>query len=124
MQPGIWERVDPDALTAARVAAQTASPTAPPASTGRWDRWTWWIANALATVAWFYAICKVFVFDVDQYVLQRIWPAGGWLVTYRFFILLVVASVLYVVPQIYGLEAADQVERLALARERLNATSG
>jgi hypothetical protein len=49
--------------------------------------------NSLATAFWLYAICKIFVFDADQFVLQRLWPAGGWIVTYRFFILLAIASV-------------------------------
>jgi hypothetical protein len=93
MQRGIWARVDPAAIAEATVATQTSTPVSPPTASGRWRRWKWRIANALATVAWFYAICKVFIFDIDQFFLHRIWPEGGWIVTYRFFILLAIASV-------------------------------
>ena len=94
MQRGIWERVDPAAIAAAPVAAQPGpAAVSPSAASRRWDRWKWRLANALATVVWLYAICKVFIFDIDQFILHRIWPEGGWLVTYRFFILLAIASV-------------------------------
>lgn len=57
----------------------------------------------LATVVLFWALSVKFLRDADDD------PAAFRLVS----ILLVVASALYVVPQIYGLEAADQVDRLA-----------
>jgi hypothetical protein len=50
------------------------------------------LPELIATALWVYAIFKVFVFDLDQYAFQRIWPAGGWIVTYRFFVLLALAS--------------------------------
>jgi hypothetical protein len=57
----------------------------------------------LATVVLFWALCVKFLRDADDD------PGAFRLVS----ILLVIASVLYIVPQIYGLEAADQVDRLA-----------
>lgn len=57
----------------------------------------------LATVVLFWALSVKFLFDTDDN------PRAFRLVS----ILLVVASVLYIVPQIYGLEAADQVDRLS-----------
>jgi hypothetical protein len=59
----------------------------------------------LATVVLFWALSVKFLRDADDD------PAAFRLVS----ILLVVASVLYIVPQIYGLESADQVDRLASA---------
>jgi len=56
----------------------------------------------LATVVLFWALCVKFLRDADDD------PRAFRLVS----ILLVIASVLYIVPQIYGLESADQVERL------------
>jgi hypothetical protein len=98
MQRGIWERVDPGAITPAPAVAQAGTTAASSAAAStRWTRWEWRIANALATVVWLYAICKVFIVDIDLLLLQRIWPAGSWLVTYRFFILLAIASALALV---------------------------
>jgi hypothetical protein len=57
----------------------------------------------LATVVLFWALSVKFLFDADDD------PRAFRLVS----ILLVVASILYIVPQIYGLEAADQVDRLS-----------
>ena len=57
----------------------------------------------LATVVLFWALVVKFLRDTDDNV-------GSFRLMS---ILLVIASVLYIVPQIYGLEAADQVDRLA-----------
>jgi hypothetical protein len=57
----------------------------------------------LATVLLFWALCVKFLRDADDD------PGAFRLVS----ILLVVASVLYIVPQLYGLESADQVDRLS-----------
>lgn len=57
----------------------------------------------LATVLLFWALSVKFLRDADDD------PRAFRLVS----ILLVVASVLYIVPQIYGLEAADQVDRFS-----------
>jgi len=57
----------------------------------------------LATVVLFWALCVKFLRDADDD------PRAFRMVS----ILLVIASVLYIGPQIYGLESADQGERLA-----------
>ena len=57
----------------------------------------------LATVVLLWALCVKLLRDADDD------PAAFRLVS----VLLVIASALYIVPQIYGLEAADQVDRLA-----------
>ncbi len=57
----------------------------------------------LATVVLLWAMCVKLLRDADDD------PGAFRLVS----ILLVIASVLYIVPQIYGLEAADQIESLA-----------
>jgi hypothetical protein len=56
----------------------------------------------LATVVLFWALATKFLRDTDDD------PGGFGLVS----ILLVIASALYIVPQIYGLEAGDQLDRL------------
>lgn len=57
----------------------------------------------LATVVLFWALTVKFLTDSDDD------PRAFRIVS----VLLVIASVLYIVPQFYGLEAADQVDRLA-----------
>jgi hypothetical protein len=57
----------------------------------------------LATVVLFWALIVKLTRDVDDDPSAFRW----------FSILLVVASVLYIVPQVYGLESADQVDALA-----------
>ncbi len=59
------------------------------------------ITAPLATVVLLWAMCVKLLRDADDD------PAAFRLVS----ILLVIASALYIVPQIYGLEAADQVDR-------------
>jgi hypothetical protein len=54
----------------------------------------------LATVVLFWAICVKLIRDADDDPVAFSWVS----------ILLVIASVLYIVPQIYGLEAADQAD--------------
>jgi hypothetical protein len=56
----------------------------------------------LATVVLFWALAVKFLTDSDDDPRAFRWVS----------ILLVIASILYIVPQIYGLEAADQVDAL------------
>ena len=56
----------------------------------------------LATVGLFWALMVKLLRDADDDPFAWRWTS----------ILLVISSVLYIVPQIYGLEAADQVDRL------------
>jgi hypothetical protein len=60
------------------------------------------ITAPLAVVVLFWAISIKLIRDADDDAVAFRWVSG----------LLVVASVLYIVPQIYGLEAADQVDAL------------
>jgi hypothetical protein len=98
LQRGLWEKIDaaaPVATTSgATPAAQAALAPSPSGLRRVWNQWRWRAVNLLATIVWLYIVCKVFIFDVDQYVFDRLWPQGGWLVTYRFFILLGIAAVL------------------------------
>jgi len=60
------------------------------------------ITAPLATVVLFWAISVKLIRDADDDATTFRWVS----------VLLVIASVLYIVPQIYGLEAADQVDAL------------
>jgi hypothetical protein len=92
----VWDKLN-TAVSAAGSGTQQSRPRAPSSRADRWSPWKWRAVNAAATVAWIYAVCKILIFDIDQYAFQWLWPQGGWIVTYRFFILLTVASVLAIV---------------------------
>ena len=46
------------------------------------------IRELVAVVVWVSAILKLFVFDVDRVLLERIAPTLGWLVSFRFFVII------------------------------------
>ena len=48
--------------------------------------------DVAAPLLWVYAIVKVFVFDVDLYVIRRIAPRFEWLVEYKVFIFLAIVA--------------------------------
>jgi hypothetical protein len=98
MQGGLWDRVD-TSVGLTRATESSASTQQAPVRSNPWDRWRWWIVNAVASAFWLYAVCKVFIFDIDQALIQRILPQGGWLVTYRFLVLLAFASLAALVLQ-------------------------
>jgi hypothetical protein len=94
---GLWDKVNPEAAAEAARTSQAVAQPAVANKPSRWGAWKWRAVNVTASLVWLYAICKAFVFDVDLYIFQRVWPAGGWLVTYRFFVLIVIASLLALV---------------------------
>ena len=81
------------------LAEETAQPTGatnPPAGQaevgGRkgLPRFVW---DVLGTVLWSYAVIKLFLFDVDVYIVDRLLPQAHWVVNFRFVFLLVILAV-------------------------------
>jgi hypothetical protein len=69
-------------------------------------RCIWLVLEFVSIVFWIYVICKLFIFDIDIYLVSRIEPQLAWVIDYKFFILtgLILASVLlfdkkYIIPQ-------------------------
>lgn len=54
--------------------------------------WKFWIRELIAIAFWIYAILKLFVYDVDIYLVTRIDPQLLWIIHYRFFILISVIA--------------------------------
>jgi hypothetical protein len=52
------------------------------------------LREALAIVFWFYVILKLFVFDVDVFLLNTFSPNFVWLLNFKFIILLSIAAVI------------------------------
>jgi hypothetical protein len=89
MLPTVWDKLD---IAVASAGPLQAAGTAGDTTRRFWRRWAWVVINAWATALWLYAVCKVFVFDIDSYLVQRLFPQGGWVVTYRFLILIALVA--------------------------------
>jgi len=48
----------------------------------------WWSLSITAALSWIYALLKLFVSDIDRWVVSRVTPSLLWIVDYRFFFLL------------------------------------
>jgi hypothetical protein len=53
----------------------------------------------VAIFFWLYLISKVFIFDFDIYLAEKIFPEYGWIIQYRFFILLFVLAVIFLLTK-------------------------
>lgn len=62
--------------------------------------------EAAAVLFWIYVICKLFIFDVDRYLIIRVDPRLIWIADYRFFILIGAAAILLLVSKKYFLITA------------------
>lgn len=57
------------------------------------------LREALSVLFWVYVITKVFVFDIDIFLVNRLSPNYAWLVNYKFFILIGVIAVVWLVTK-------------------------
>ncbi len=53
--------------------------------------------DVVGTLAWTYAVVKIFIFDFDVYIVQHFLPQARWIVDWRFLILLVLLALWAVV---------------------------
>jgi len=93
----IWEKIDLVEYAAAQAAAKTPKkddePEAP--KTG-WQKAKhsayWWTLKAAGIMFWIYVPLKLFVGDLDRWVVDNIAPSLRWILDYRFFAFLVLLS--------------------------------
>lgn len=57
------------------------------------------IREVLAVLIWGYVITKLFIFDVDNFLVGKLVPEYTWLLTYKFFIIIVVISIVWLVTK-------------------------
>lgn len=50
------------------------------------------VLEAIAIVFWIFVMVKLFIYDIDIYIVQRYYPKGQWILDYKFFVLLAVIS--------------------------------
>jgi len=69
-----------------------ATPDTPPpvvgAQPGMGKRIRAWAWHAFATFVWLYVIIKLFVFDIDNYLIGRFFPNREWLLSFKFFFII------------------------------------
>lgn len=53
------------------------------------------LRDGIATLVWLYVLLKLFVFDIDVYLINQFVPTFSWLVTYKFVLFLVVFAALW-----------------------------
>ena len=46
------------------------------------------LRELLAVLFWLYAVLKLFISDIDAWIVDKYIPNASWIVTYKFFILL------------------------------------
>ena len=57
------------------------------------------IREVLAILVWGYAITKLFIFDIDNFLLERFMPNYAWLLNYKFFIIIVITSIIWLITK-------------------------
>ncbi|MEU8355923.1 hypothetical protein AB0C27_07900 [Nonomuraea sp. NPDC048882] len=85
----IWDKVDLTVLAERANVTQSSSRKSRHAARKRRKlKRTIWILDFIAILLWVYALSKLFVFDVDEYILARIAPGMMEALNYRVFIFL------------------------------------
>jgi hypothetical protein len=97
-EPTIWEKIDIDEYLAAQEASRSsAAPESEAKPKTGWEklrhRTFWIVLKVVAVVFWLYVPAKLFVGDVDRWVVENVDPSVSWLLDYRFFIFLGLAAI-------------------------------
>jgi hypothetical protein len=58
-----------------------------------------WVREILAILFWAYAITKLFIFDIDIFLIANLAPNYIWLINYKFFILIGILAVIFLVTK-------------------------
>lgn len=70
-----------------------ATPAQAPTKAGSRNLALFWTKEFVAICFWVYVLCKLFVFDIDLYVIRHIDPQLVWIADYRFFLIIAVIAV-------------------------------
>lgn len=91
---GIWSKIDVAVLAVGPATTTGAAAASPPAAQAprKSAKWRFWVLDAIATALWLYAAIKVFVFDIDAYLVHLLVPQARWVLDYRFLIFLVLLA--------------------------------
>lgn len=97
--PSIWEKIDlaeyAEMQEAARSGVRKEENEVPET---RWkrikNRGFWWALKIVSALFWIYVPMKIFVGDVDRWIVDNVAPSMRWTLDYRFFIFLVILAIL------------------------------
>jgi len=63
------------------------------------ERWFWTALNVVAPLLWLYVMLKLFVADLDRWIVSEVSPSLLWILDYRFFILLTFATLIVLITR-------------------------
>jgi hypothetical protein len=106
----VWEKFDSEEYRRNRFSAATVSSSSsvsadanPERDTNSWNRvhnWPFWpLLNVTATFFWIYVPLKLLVGDFDRWIVSRVSPSLLWILDYRFFFLLSILAVIFLVAK-------------------------
>jgi hypothetical protein len=55
--------------------------------------------NLLAFLFWIFIVFKLFIFDLDTFLIQNYFPQNGWLIQYKFFILIGLTTLVWILSK-------------------------
>lgn len=55
------------------------------------------IKEVLALIIWIYLFIKIFIFEIDIYIIQKYFPSFSWLFKYKFFIFIALLAILWMI---------------------------
>lgn len=62
-------------------------------------RFLYFVREILSILIWGYVIIKLFVFDIDIFIIEKMFPDYVWLVNYKFFILIGILAIIWLVTK-------------------------
>ena len=57
------------------------------------------VRETLAILLWIYVITKLFIFDIDIFLIEKIFPSYIWLINYKFFVLIGILAAVWLVTK-------------------------
>ena len=60
------------------------------------DKVEWWIVDTVSILFWIYLLVKVFIFDIDNYIITKFAFHYIWLIQYKFIILLATLTLIWI----------------------------
>ena len=67
----------------------------PKKSENKTSRLNIYLKNIFAVIFWCYGLIKIFVFDIDIYIIEKNNPEISWLISYKFIIFLTIIALLW-----------------------------
>jgi hypothetical protein len=63
------------------------------------DRFLAFVREVIALLFWVYVVTKLFIFDIDIFLVEKISPSYVWLLNYKFFILIGTVAIIWLVTK-------------------------